>query len=481
MDPVTADPATPARPARPGRPGPRRNARYTGLDADGPLPLDMLRAVPAIRRDPLTFLEGLVARYGDLVAFPMPRGQVLLMNTPDGARRVLVDNARAYGKATVQYGALSLVTGAGLLTTDGEVWRRHRRVAQPAFHPRSLESVAQAAGTAAQRMRAEWDAAGPGGVVDADGAAMRAMLEVVGRTLFAADLRPVGERVVGAVDAALHAVVRTASSPLPGWLPTPRRRRLRRAVATLDAVCADLVAQRRACGVGPEDGDVLALLLAAVDAGEAGADGGLAPREVRDEILTLVIAGHETVASSLTWTLDLLASSPDVQARLHTELDAVLAGRAPGWDDVPHLPYTRAVVDEALRLYPPAWVITRRALADDVVSGVAIPAGTLVVLSPWLLHRRPQSWPDPRRFDPGRFLGDAPPSRGPARGDYVPFGAGPRLCIGRDMAVVESVLVLAGLLRDRTVTRPAGVAPPSVDALVTLRPRGGLPLRLTPR
>lgn len=466
----------------------RRNARYTGLDVDGPLPTDMLRAVPAIRRDPLTFLEGLVARYGDLVAFPVPRSQVLLVNDPDGVRRVLVDNARGYGKATLQYGALSLVTGAGLLTTDGEVWRRHRRVAQPAFHPNRLREVAAAAVTAAERMRAEWDAAAPGPeglrVVDADGAAMRAMLEVVGRTLFAADLRPVGERVVGAVDAALHAVVATAASPVPAWLPTPRRRRLRRAVATLDGVCADLVAQRRATS-GAGAGDVLALLLAAVDARDAGDPAGLAPREVRDEILTLVIAGHETVASSLTWTLHLLAGDPVVQARLHAEVDAVLGGpgaaRPPDRDDVPRLPYTRAVVDEALRLYPPAWVVTRRALADDTVAGLAVPAGTLVIASPWLLHRRAASWPDPRRFDPARFLGPDAPSRGAARGDYVPFGAGPRLCIGRESALVESVLVLAGLLRDRAVVRPPGAAPPAVDALVTLRPRGGLPLALVPR
>ena len=431
----------------------------------------MLRAVPAIRRDPLTFLEELVARYGDAVAFPMPRGQALLVNDPEGARRVLVENARAYGKATVQYGALSLVTGAGLLTTDGEVWRRHRRAAQPAFHVRHLDRVAAAALTAADRMRAEWDAAADG-VVDADGAAMRAMLEVVGRTLFEADLRPVGERVVGAVDDALHAVVRTAASPLPAWWPTRRRARLRRAVATLDAVSADLVTARRAAAPGPDAADVLALLLAAPD---------LAPREVRDEIVTLVIAGHETVASSLTWTLDLLADNASVQDTLHAELDAVLAGREPTWDDVPRLSYTRAVVDEALRLYPPAWVITRRALADDVVAGVPVPAGALVILSPWLLHRRPASWPDPLRFDPARFLGAGAASRGPARGDYVPFGAGPRLCIGRESALVEAVLVLAGLLRDRRIARPPAARRPVVDALVTLRPRGGLPLALTPR
>jgi cytochrome P450 len=437
----------------------RRNARYTPLDADGPLPADMLRDVPAIRRDPLAYLERTVARYGDLVAFPLPRTPVLLVNTPDGARRVLQDNHRGYGKRTVQYAALGLVTGAGLLTADGDLWRRHRRVAQPGFHHGRLDAVATAADTAGARLRARWDAEG---TLDADRATLRAMIEVVGSTLFAADLSADGERLVEAVDAALAVVVRRARSPLPGilpgWLPTPSARRLRAAVATLDEASAALVAGRRATGLSEADADVLALLLRAAD----GLD-GLDDREVRDELVTLVIAGHETVASCLTWTLHLLADRPDVQDRLAADLA-----------DHPHGgQWTRAVVDEALRLYPPAWVVTRRALEDDVVAGVRVPAGTLVIVSPWLLHRREADWPEPERFDPCRFLARRPPG-----GDYVPFGAGPRLCIGRDVALVQCVRILAELLRDRRVVRPAGAPEVRVDALVTLRPRGGLPLAL---
>lgn len=463
--------------AAPAASAPRRNARYTPLNADGPLPLDMVRAVPAIRRDPLAFLRSCVERHGDLVAFPMPRGAVLLVNDPDGARRVLQDNHRAYGKATVQYRSLSLVTGDGLLTTDGAVWRRHRRIAQPAFHHEALPAVAQVASRAAGALQARW-AAAPGRVLDADAALMRTMLEVVGRTLFAADVGEVGERVVRAVDDALHVVVSRARSPVPAWLPTPARRRLRRANATLDALCAELIGARTASGVGSADADVLALLLRAAAPG----DGAIAlqHRELRDEIVTMVIAGHETVASSLTWTLHLLAGAADVQDRMHAELDAVLGSaarsREPGWDDLRRLPWTRAVVDEALRLYPPAWVITRRALETDEVCGVRVPAGALVIVSPWLLGRRAASWPDPDRFDPERFVG----AGRAVRGDYVPFGAGPRLCIGRDVALVEAVLLLAGLLRRHRV-RPVRDGAPAVDALVTLRPRGGLPLRLDPR
>ncbi len=442
----------------------------------------MLRAVPAIRRDPLAYLEDVVRIHGDLVAFPMPRTPVLLVNTPGGARRVLQDNHRGYGKRTVQYAALGLVTGEGLLTADGEAWRRRRRIAQPAFHHGRLEAVAEQAAVAGATLASTWKAA-PGSVVDVDRAALRTMLEVVGRTLFAADLAADGERVVEAVDEALQAVVVRARSPLPavlpGWLPTPSQRRLRRAVGTLDDACLGVVRRRRAAGLEDADDDVLALLLRAADA-----EGGLDEREVRDELVTLVIAGHETVASCLTWALLLLARHPCAQHRLAAELDALPTDRPLGWADLPALPYTRAAVDEALRLYPPAWVISRRALEDDVVDGVAIPAGTLVLLSPWLLHRRAATWPDPLRFDPDRFTGTGTGTgtgRGAVRGDYVPFGAGPRLCIGRDVALVQAVLILATLLRGHQVERPDRDGPVRVDALVTLRPRGGLPLRLVPR
>lgn len=453
------------------------------LDVDGPLPRDMLRALPAIRRDPLAFLASCVHRYGDLVAFPLPRTPVLLVNTPAGAERVLRERPRAWSKATVQYGSLSAVTGAGLLTADGELWRRRRRVAQPAFHHGTLDVVARQAVAAADRVAAVWADLPDGAVVDVDAACLRATLEVVGGTLFDADLGERGDAVVEAVDDALQVVVARARSPLSAatWVPTPTNLRLRRAVAVLDDTVLAVVRERRARGVRDQDRDLLALLLRSAEA-----EGGLTDREVRDELVTLVIAGHETVASALTWTLHLLSRDPSAQARLHRELDEVLgvdagdgeasrdARRAPRWGDLSRLRWTRAVVDEGLRLYPPAWVLTRRAEEPDVVDGVAVPAGTLAVVSPWLLHRRPQAWPDPERFDPGRFL----PERSAApRGDYLPFGVGPRLCIGRDFAVVEAVLVLAALLRDHVV-EPVPGPPPAVEALVTLRPRGGMPLVL---
>jgi cytochrome P450 len=433
--------------------------------------MDMVAAVPSIRRDPLAYLAFVVRRYGDMVAFPMPRVPVLLVNTVAGARRVLVENHGGYTKHTAQYSALSLVTGVGLLTADGEVWRARRVLDQPAFSHTRLEGVAVESVRATERMRRAMPA--DGRVVDVDAAVLQATLEVVGCTLFGGAQATEGERVVAAVLNALDVVVARVRTPVPSptWAPTPGNIRLRRSRATLDAACADVVRHRRA-GISEHDGDLLSLLLRASDAGD------LDVAEVRDELVTMVIAGTETVASALTWTLHLLATHRPAQRRLHDELGAVLGDRVPSWADLRCLPWTRAVVDESLRLYPPAWVLSRRATADDVVDGVAVPAGTLVILSPWLLHRRADVFCEPERFNPFRFLGLA--AREVPRGAYLPFGFGSRLCIGRDFALVEIVLILAALLRDRTVLPAPGPAP-SVAPLVTLRPRGGLPLRLVAR
>jgi len=428
----------------------------------------MVRAVPGIRRSPVDFLTEQTRRHGDVVAFPLPRTPVLLLNDPAGVRHVLVEAHRSYGRATLQYSALATVTGAGLLTSDGEAWRRHRRTVQPAFHHSSLEGVATQSVAAAERLRATASRLAPGEPLEVLEATSRASLEVVGHTLADADLSGVAQDLVDAVGRALELVVARAQNPVPNSWPTRSRRRLAEEVATIDRICAQIVAARRAHGLAEEADDVVGLMLRA----------GLSDTEVRDELVTFVVAGHETVASSLTWTLDLLARHPHVQERLHAELTGVLgtpgASRAPGWDDLASLPYTRAVLEESLRLYPPAWVITRTALTDDVVAGVAVPAGTLVIVCTWALHRHPALWEAPEEFRPERFLGAARREEG-----YVPFGAGARLCIGRDLAVVESALVLATLLRDRRV-RPAPGPRPAVESLVTLRPRGGLRLLVEP-
>jgi len=343
---------------------------------------------------------------------------------------------------------------------------------QPGFHRDSLASVAEhTVREAGAQARALLESAGP---VDVDEAMMRAALQVVGAALFSTDLSGQAAALVPAVLTALDRVVVRARSPWlpPLAVPTPGNLRLRRALGTIDASVAAMVAARRADG---EPGrDVLGLLLRAIDDDDVAGTAA-----VRDEMVTLLIAGHETVASALTWAWHLLSTHPSGYERMLHEVDAVLGSRPATLADLPSLTWTRAVLDEALRLYPPAWVITRRAAQADTLAGFHVAPGTLVLISTYALHRDPALWPNPDLFDPQRWLPGGP-GQGP-RWSYLPFGAGPRQCIGKDFALVEGTLMLATLAQHLTVRRPPGQAPPRVQALVTLRPRGGLPLEVEPR
>jgi len=435
----------------------------------------MLRRVAQVRKDPITFLTWVRHQYGDVAQLPIPNPPTYLVTDPEAVRRVLVTNARAYGKRTIQYTTLSLVTGEGLLTADTEAWRPARRMLQPAFHRETLALVGGHVTEAVDRLLARW-AAQDGQVVDVDEAMMRVGLEVVGSSLFGSDLSADAERLAAATVRALDVVIKKARTPLPVPLsvPTPSNVVLRRAVGQLDAAVTAMLAERATRPLAPDQAprDLLdLLLLARDDAGE-----GLSPQQIRDQVVTFIVAGHETVAAALTWALDLLATHPEALRRVRAEADAL--GRAPQLDDIASLPYTAAVLDETLRLYPPAWVITRRATEADVLAGVEIPADALLILSPWLVHRHETTWERPEDFEPERFLDADGRRRRDVATDpaYLPFGAGPRLCIGRDMALLEGVVVLASLARAVDL-EPVGPSPTPVP-LVTVRPRGGLPMRV---
>lgn len=445
----------------------------TPATAPGPLGPDMLRAFGAIRRNPLAYLESAWRRYGDVVQFPIPMPPSYLVNDPEAVRRVLVTNSRGYGKRTIQYRSLSLVTGEGLLVADTDAWRRQRPLVQPAFHHETLDQIVSHVDTAVQRLTRDWQALPDGAVVDVDTAMMTTALEVVGHALFGTDLSADAERLAEATLTALEVVVARARVPItpPSWVPTPANRRLQGAVRELDAAVARMISERRRQKQETPQ-DMLDLLLAARD--DEGR--GLTPVEVRDQIVTFIVAGHETVASALSWAWALLAEYPDVQRALQQESDDVLAGRAPTFADYANLPYARAVLDEVMRLYPPAWLVTRRSLAPDVLGGRDIPEGAILILSPWLLHRHPDVWRDPERFDPTRFLDGSAD-----RTAFIPFGAGPRQCIGRDFAYVEGVLILAALAGRFEMAFPEGGRRPKADPLVTVRPVGGVPLRVTSR
>ena len=451
------------RPAPPTAPGPRGG--------------HMIRSIAEIRRDPLSFLNRMYTQFGDVVQFPIPDPPTYLVSNPETARRVLVGNARAYGKRTIQYTTLSLVTGEGLLTADTDAWRGQRRRLQPAFHHSTLELIAEHVRTSSDRLLARWSVAGTA-VVDIDEAMMHLALEVVGKSLFGADLSGDAARLAQATVEALDIVVKKARSPLspPVQVPTPANVSLRRAVEDLDSSVDAMLAERasRPRDLAEPPLDLLDLLLEVDDQGHA-----MSRDEIRNQIITFIVAGHETVASALTWAWQLLTMHPETMSRLRAESAQLVAGGGPTFSDLANLPYTAAVVDEVLRLYPPAWLITRRSHEDDILDGVEVAAGSLVIVSPWLVHRHESMWERPHQFMPERFLDDAGQRRrdvvnGPG---YIPFGAGPRLCIGRDMALVEAILVLAAIA-PRIELEPVGPTP-SAMPLVTIRPRGGLPMRVT--
>lgn len=456
------------------------NRRYfrTPATAPGPSGPQMLAQLRAIRSDPLGFLQGMARAYGPVVQFPIPSPPSYLVADPAAVRRVLVDRARSYDKVTVQYRSLSLVTGEGLLTTSGDVWRRQRRMVQPAFHRASLEAVVGHAVQATHDLLARWGDTSRGAVVDIDEAMMRVALETVAASLFGTDLSADADRLARATLEALDVVVSSAQVPvrLPAWAPSQRS--LRRATRELDEAVHRMVSRRLAdpradqsdsgSPAGPPD--LLGLLVAALEGQDP-----IPVREVRDELVSFMVAGHETAASAMTWALWLLAGDPRSQERAIDEVATVLGPRSIAVGDLPHLPYLRAVIDEAMRLYPPVWLVTRRAMDPDVLGGREIPADALVIMTPYLAQRDPDLWPEPDGFDPERFLGE---QRGGAADDaaYWPFGLGPRMCVGKDFAYLESISVLATLLQRMRVARVPGEPDPRAVPLVTLRPAGALPL-----
>ena len=441
--------------------------------------------IPEIQRDPLRFLVSNRAAHGDFIHYPLRLWEVYQATHPSVVKHILQDNNRNYSKNTIQYNTLAKVTGRGLLTSDGPLWLRQRRLMQPAFHRKRIHAFGDVITAATADMLDRWAERPDGSALDVDAEMMQVALEVVGKTLFNLDLRhEAPEMTEGVLEMLAYVVYRAKAMVAPpiSW-PTGRNRRYRAAMAKLEGVIYDTIATRRAAGVGHEDmghggvghGDMMSMLLAARDE-ETGE--GMSDTQIRDEMATLIIAGHETVASALTWAWHLLAQNPAARAELEAEVDGVLGGRPPTADDLPALPYTRMVFEETLRLYPPAWLITRRALAEDRIGDTVIPANALIIMSPYVTHRLPDYWPDPLTFEPRRFAPEAAADR--PRFAFIPFGGGPRLCIGDSFALMEGPLILAAVAqRFRLDGDPA--RPPVMDALVTLRPRGGLHMTATKR
>ncbi len=442
--------------------------------SSGPRSLLPLGSAYAFGRDPIRFALDMWHRYGDIVRIRFLFWHGYLVFHPDQIKHILQDNHRNYTKDIFTLNAFKAFVGNGLVTNDGDSWLHQRRLMQPAFHRKRLAAFGTLITGTTIEMLERWQGfAEQGQPLDIAVEMMRLTLRIVGQSLFTIDLSNETETVGRAVTTLSKLVLDYMSAPFPPlWIPTPRNRHITSALRTLDTVVQDIITARRQQHT--ESGDLLSLLLSARDE-ETGA--GMSDKQVRDEVMTLLFAGHETTSNLLAWTWYVLAQHPEVEQRLHAELDAALAGQRPSVEHLTNLPYSRIVLEETLRLYPPAWSLARKARAGDCLGGYAIPAKSVILMIPYVTHRHPAFWEEPERFDPERFT----PERAAARPRYAyfPFGGGPRQCIGNNFALMEAHLILATVAQRYHLHLVPGHAV-EPETLLTLRPRYGLPMTLKP-
>lgn len=457
----------------------------TGPLPPGPRGLDQKRFLLASTRDFKAPMMDVAGRYGE-VAGTVTRGRhFVIVSGHEAARHVLIANQDNYAKG-VEYELLRVVLGEGLLTSEGETWRKQRRLVQPLFAKRHISAFTDHM-TGATRDELEsghFQGPGVGETVDVSEAMMALTLDVVGRALFGADLSGDTARRVGpAMDDVLGLGTRMTRrlptyllSSLPGMnlekamSLNPEGRRFQRSLAELRRVIEELLLDRQAQADSGDD--LVGMMLDAVD-DETGE--GMSRRQIGDELMTFMLAGHETTSNALAWMWRRLSLNPWARERLFEEVDTVLGDRTPTMEDVDRLPWTRACVEETMRIDSPVWTVGRRALADDEINGFHIPAGSSVMVLISMIHRDPRIWPNPEGFDPARFLPEN--AKGRPRHAYMPFGAGRRVCVGSTFATVEATLVAAMIARRLRFDLPRA-AEVEAEAAITLRPRGGLPMRV---
>ena len=437
----------------------------------GPKNAPIIGNLRPFRANALAFLIKVARDYGDLVYFRVVKQHLYLVSHPDWVREILVANQNNFIKSRALQRA-KILLGEGLLTSEGEHHLRQRRLVQPAFHRERLAGYAAAMSESAVRWRDRLQA----GALDISKEMPQLTLAVVAKTLFSADV----ESEAGEIGAAMTSILemfRVLLMPFSEYfdkLPLPMIRRFEKARARLDATIYGLIAERRKSGA--DTGDLLSMLLLAQD--EEKNSGGMTDEQVRDEALTLFLAGHETTANALTWTWYLLSQHPEVERRLHQEIDAVLSDRPPELTDLPELRYAEMVLSEALRLYPPAWAIGRKALGAFRLGNFEIPAGSICIISPFVVQRDPRWFADPERFDPERWRMEVRDSR--PKFSYFPFGGGARVCIGERFAWMEGVILMAAIAQKWRFRLDAGQHVEPLP-LVTLRVKNGLRMIAEPR
>lgn len=437
-------------------------------------PLATARLVRSFTRDPDATILAVSQEYGPVASMRFGRDVVVVVSDPELVGELLLDKEGAYIKDVVTRG-LAEVLGRGLLTSEGEQWRRQRKLIAPSLGKGRIAGYAE---SMVEHTRGYVERLRQGEERDVHADMSKLTLDIVVATLFGAKLPGgVQERVAKIIDQYMHdfhALQHSWRSLFPAWFPFPERLRGGLLARELDALVMDVVKERRASAVRGDD--LLSRLLAARD--ETTPDRGMDDRQLRDEVITLFTAGHETTSNALSWTLLLLAEHPEIDARLATEVREVLGGRSATPDDLASLPLARAVLDEAMRLYPPAHIIGREAKRDVRLGGWLLPKGTNVAVSPWAMHHDRRFFEDPEAFRPDRWL-DGSTAALP-RHVYLPFGGGPRVCVGNHFALMEGVLVLVTLVQRARFERISR-APVRAQPAITLRPVDGVPLRVALR
>lgn len=446
-------------------------------EATGPAPTSLWQAMFGKASDPLERWTRIQKEHGEVARYRYALIDTFLLSSAEAAKRVLQDNAANYTKEHGSYKMLRRLFGNGLLTSEGSFWLRQRRLAQPAFHRERIAEMAACMCSAAQQTAAQWQSrAEAGGVVSMMEEMSQLTLKIVGVALFGAALSQRATAVGASWQVLNQQLVERFSRRrlLPPILPTRYDRQFRSARRTLLAVVDSIIAERRAHG--GESSDLLAMFMSARDEDTREQ---MTDEQLRDEVITMMLAGHETTAVALTWTFALLDRDRRALAALHAELSRVLGGRAPRPEDYAALPYTRAVISESLRLRSPAYILNRCVRENDVICGVRVYKGSSIVLSPLVLHRHPDYWEQPESFLPERWL-DAEAEKRRPRLAFIPFSAGPRQCIGSAFSMMEAVLILATLAQRFDAELCSGQLP-APQYLILARPEGEVPMRLRPR
>jgi len=422
-------------------------------------------------RDMLAFITKLARSYGDVVTYRIGGETIFLVSDPHHIKEILVTQNRNFTKSRGLERTKRLL-GNGLLTSEGAMHLRQRRLMQPAFHRERIVGYGQTMAAYADRTRQQWR---DGETLDVAQEMMRLTLSIAGKTLFDVDI----EKQAAEVGRAMNDVMEsfwTTMLPLVDFLermPIPKLRRAKAGRARLDKIIYGMIAERRASG--RDHGDLLSMLLNAQDEDDGGV---MTDKQVRDEAMTILLAGHETTANALTWTWYLISQSPEVETRLHEEIDGVLQGRLPGVADLPGLAFTEKVVTEAMRLYPPAWIVGRRAIAEFAIGEYVAPPRTIMIMSPYILHHDARYYADPDRFHPDRWTAEFKATL--PQFAYFPFGGGPRRCIGESFAWMELVLVVATIAQQWTLDLVPG-HPVEPQPVVTLRTKHGMKMTLSRR